>query len=437
MASSSTTISISRSHLYLLSIASRIFILCLVYISSFLPVFDSGVNVVLSPSTNRLTSALLRWDTFHFAHIAKEGYVYEYEWAFFPGITMTMRYAGQATGLLKHFLGIEGDGTVNILQGAAILAMLCDSTVALYDLSLEVFASERIARLAALLSLIPSSPAALRYAPYTEPFFTYLSYKGEGKEGMLASMKSQYLEAAVFFALASTFRSNGILLAGYIVWPLVVQPLLQRAIPRRATVYYAFSLSIFIGLPLILYQASAYRLFCSSSSRPSWCSNFPPSIYTYVQAAYWDVGFLRYWQLSQIPNFLMAAPVYVLLSSFYWFHLSRWISDMLASLQRTESVTRVPKVSSDPFLSPKLTPFVIHALILTSTLLVSSHAQIILRLAASMPVVYWAAAWLLIRDNATRPPGQCGWHWGRVWVWWSVVWGSASVVLWTTGLPPA
>ncbi|TFK48040.1 mannosyltransferase [Heliocybe sulcata] len=421
-----------RTRLYLFSLVSRLLILCLVYISSFLPVFDSGAHAVLQPSTLRLTSALLRWDVFHFSHIANEGYVYEYEWAFFPGIAGVMRYAGQLLGLLKSGLGIGGSDMANILQGGAMAAMACDSTMLLYDLSLEVFGSQRIAYLCALLSLIPSSPATLRYAPYTEPFFTYLSYKG-----MLASLRSRYLHAAAFFAVATTFRSNGVLLAGYIVWPVLVQPLLRHERPRLGTLGYAASLSLIVASPLVLYQASAYRLFCFSSSPPLWCSSFPPSIYAYVQAEYWDNGFLHYWHFSQVPNFLMAAPVYAIIFAFCWFHLSRRGPNIYETLLRE---TGAAKASSDPFLNAKLTPFVIHSFVLTSTLLLASHVQIILRIAPSMPVVYWAAVWLLVRNNTSekRPLSeQQVWNWGKMWVWWSVVWGAVSTVLWTTGLPPA
>ncbi|EPQ61292.1 mannosyltransferase [Gloeophyllum trabeum ATCC 11539] len=397
---------------------------CVVYASSFLPLFDSGVHAVLPPSTSRLTSGLLRWDAFHFAHIAEEGYVYEYEWAFFPGAPLAMRYAGGVIGL---FTG--GEGWANALLGGALLALLCDSTGVFYDLSTEVFGSNKIAYLATLLSLMPSSPATLRYAPYTEPFFSYLSYKG-----MLASIRSRYIQATAFFMLASTFRSNGVFLAGYLIWPLLAVPILRRDKPRGASVLYATCLAAFIFTPFISHQYFAYRLFCPSESPPSWCSTFPPSIYTYVQSTYWDVGFLRYWQVAQIPNFLMAAPVYALLLFFCWYHLSHRIPEMAKALL---AGSEVPAVDGrlDPFLSPKLTPFVIHALVLTTTLLVSSHVQIMLRLAPSMPVVYWAAASLLHRlESNAASRRMC---WGKAWVWWSVTWGTVSVVLWTTGLPPA
>ena len=69
-------------------------------------------------------------------------------------------------------------------------------------------------------------------------------------------------------------------------------------------------------MPFISHQYSAYRLFCTSaiSTTAPWCASFPPSVYTYVQAKYWNVGFLRYWTPEQLPNFALGAPPLVLLS---------------------------------------------------------------------------------------------------------------------------
>jgi phosphatidylinositol glycan class V len=64
---------------------------------------------------------------------------------------------------------------------------------------------------------------------------------------------------------------------------------------------------------------------------------------------------------------------------------------------------------------------------MSATLLFASHTQIVLRLAASMPIIYWAAAWLLLEHP----------KWGRAWVTWSVLWGAVSILLWGAFLPPA
>ena len=75
------------------------------------------------------------------------------------------------------------------------------------------------AYLTALLSLVSSSPAALRYAPYTEPFCAWMSF-----QGMLYCTRGRWLFASLCFAGASIFRSNGIALCGFIGWGVAVEP---------------------------------------------------------------------------------------------------------------------------------------------------------------------------------------------------------------------
>ena len=69
----------------------------------------------------------------------------------------------------------------DLLQGGALAAFLCDagSTTTLYNLTLHHVGSPNLALIASVLSFLPSSPATLRFAAYSEPFFTYLSYKGK------------------------------------------------------------------------------------------------------------------------------------------------------------------------------------------------------------------------------------------------------------------
>lgn len=168
---STVTINEHIQLLRILSIAARLFTALSLYLLSNLPLFDS------SPSIESNASSLLRWDAFHFAHIADKGYVHEYEWAFFPGTPLVMRIAG---GVL-HALKRSGSPMTwdDLLQGGALAALACDSTTTLYRLTLHHLGSPYVALVASLLSLFPSSPATLRFAAYSEPFFTYLSYKGD------------------------------------------------------------------------------------------------------------------------------------------------------------------------------------------------------------------------------------------------------------------
>ncbi|OBZ66527.1 GPI mannosyltransferase 2 [Grifola frondosa] len=348
-----------KSHLRLLriaSFASSLSTVLFVELASTLPLFDSSPRVVLPLDATRsllksLASPLLRWDAFHFAHIARSGYVYEHEWAFFPGTPLVMKaitYLFRLVGMYR--IPEEGyQSWESVLLGGSLAVLLLSSTTTLYHLTLHHTSSPSIALLASLLSLLPSSPITLHVAAYTEPFFTYLSYKG-----MLFCARSQWFHAACCFAVAA----------------------------------------------------------------------FPPSIYTYVQAKYWNVGFLHYWSPQQLPNFLISAPVLVLLilsSAHYIKHAL--LPHLLAVIS---SAPQTPTTRS-PFLSESLAPHAIHALILSLLLLLASHTQIVLRLAASMPFTYWAAARLVIE----RPT------WGARWTTWSVVWGAVAIVLWAAFLPPA
>ncbi|KAJ7647488.1 glycosyltransferase family 76 protein [Roridomyces roridus] len=361
-----------------LTLVSRLISAAILFLTTLTTPFDAATPHIL-----------LRWDVIHFQHIAQHGYAFEHEWAFLPVVPF----------LLSKFI---------LAPTLVSLIVAYDMTSTMYQLSLHHLRSPSLARLATVLSLLPSSPATLFLVPYNEPFFTYFSYKG-----MLYCAKFRYVAAAIAFALAATFRANGILSSGFIFWGLVIEPFLQRRQACWPSVHAmrATILSLLPLIPFIAHNYAAYLSFCASASSPApWCARSLPLIYSYIQSTYWDVGFLRYWTLQQLPNFLIAAPPLLLISIFSSYHL-RWVA-----------------IASDrPFCSPSIAPHAIHALVMCSILALASHTQIALRFAAAMPITYWAAAWLLVEYPV----------WGRAWVAWSVLWGTTSILLWGAFLPPA
>ncbi|KAI0808158.1 GPI mannosyltransferase 2 [Fomes fomentarius] len=442
-----------RRLLRVLSFAATLLTLFFTITVSQLPLFDASPSVLLPAPRPEdaslavrirhvLASSVLRWDAFHFAHIATANYVYEHEWAFFPGIRAVMRDLGH---IVSFLFDCDYDVSVGVnpkLENALLGGLLgalptAFSVVTLYDLSLEHLGSSDAAFLAALLSLLPSSPVTLRVSGYTEPFFTFFSY-----QGMLHCAHGNWITATLSFIIASAFRSNGIFLSGFLVWGLVVEPLLDRRKLSLGSVPYAAALSLLTCAPFLYHQYAAYLIFCTRISNPApWCESLPPFIYNYVQAKYWNIGFLRYWTVQQLPNFLLGAPPLILLFSFTVHYLRHAVVPRLrllaleltspggkvAAHKRSLSPSHQLPSSSSPFLRPSIAPHAIHTLALALLLLFASHTQIVLRLAAGMPLTYWAAAWLLVE----RP------HAGRLWVGWSVVWGAISCVLWGAFLPPA
>ncbi|KAG2072328.1 glycosyltransferase family 76 protein [Suillus decipiens] len=413
--------------LSILSVVVRLAVWILVSISAYLlPLFDASPCIWISGTPPRPLSVLLRWDVFHFAHIASEGYVYEHEWAFFNGLPLLMRMSAH----LQALAGFSSSSWGTLLRGGAGMAILCDSTHVLYHLSLHHFRSPSLAFLSAALSVLSSSPVALKLAPYNEPFFTYFSYRG-----MLACARSHWAAASICFALASMFRSNGILLSGFILWGMLVAPFLtgRKDLLTPRCLLKCVLLTALPLIPFIHHNITAYLRFCGllATSIPHWCtSNMIPSIYSHVQSKYWNVGFLRYWTVSNIPNFILALPALLHMFTFCWFYLSNlpatihYIAPQICS--KTNEAPSPPQPDS-PFLSPALLPHVLHALALTLILTFNAHVQISLRLLPSLPLTYWAAARLIL----DLP------KWGKAWVTWSVLWGALSCVLWAVFLPPA
>lgn len=157
-----------QSLLLRLAVLSRAVTFLLLQLTVRLPLFDASPLLV---STGR---PFLRWDTFHFLHVAEQGYAYEHEWAFFPGVPIVMHAMASLVRLVH-----TSEHRSDLLLGGVAAAVTCDTTRTLYALSLHHLQSPQLAFLVSLLSLLPSSPVTLQYAPYSEPFFTYFSYKGE------------------------------------------------------------------------------------------------------------------------------------------------------------------------------------------------------------------------------------------------------------------
>ena len=158
-----------RKQLLILTICSQVLIQLLLFLSSHLPLFDSSPWTVLDRSTTSwATSSLLRWDVFHLRLVAEER-MYEHQWAFFPGVPKFLKLLQQIS---------PNDHWATLLQEGILFAIACDSTLVLYDLTRRHLRSPSVSLLSAALSLLPSSPATLRYAAYAEPFFTWASYRG-------------------------------------------------------------------------------------------------------------------------------------------------------------------------------------------------------------------------------------------------------------------
>ena len=150
----------------------------------------------------------------------------------------------------------------------------------------------------------------------------------------------------------------------------------------------------------------AWTEFCEivTKSTPEWCNFKVPFPYSFIQSKYWEVGFLRYYQLKKIPYFIMASPTLVLiiwLSILYLKQNYFKLRQIVMPIFKTNNLVRLliePRSSTQKchkkiviFEQLCLLPFVLHSLFLSVFCLLFMHVEVATRfLLSSSPWPYWA-----------------------------------------------
>ncbi|NXY66705.1 PIGV mannosyltransferase, partial [Callaeas wilsoni] len=374
----------------------------------------------------RLLGGLGRWDAEHFLFIAERGYLFEHNCAFLPLFPLSLRALAGA-GLWPPQLQPRS----RLLLSAALLNSLLSvlAAAALYGLGRAVLRRRGEAFLAALLfSLSPAN--VFMAAAYSESLFAFLAFSA-----MWQLEKGQSWLSALLFSLAAGARANGLINAGFFLYSrgkrFALQLQVGSASLRKLPVLWKQVLTLVfsaaltcagIFLPFALFQYYAYVRFCGpgtaldetvpkpllqlardkgyrvagmGGAKPPWCSQRFPVVYSYIQDAYWNVGFLRYFELRQIPNFLLALPVTLLGSWAAWTYVSTNPRHCLTlGLERSKS--EETGKARDGFCGTAAFVYVVHATALLAFGFSCMHVQVLTRfLGSSSPVLYWFPAHLL------------------------------------------
>jgi phosphatidylinositol glycan class V len=301
---------------------------------------------------------LVTWDAVYFLRIAEVGYEHEQTHAFFPLLPAVTRGVAATSSALAEAIPRRGSDSktmwsrvrrrftqtpsrcataasaVAVSNAAHVLA-----AVILERLGKLVLAEQQIghevdhsaARAAAVLFAL--NPASVFHSvAYTESVFALFSFAGFyflERARLTATKKSASAfwnrnGAAVLFALACATRSNGALnglvLAHDFFFAAAAPFWKERRKKKRKVFFFIAATSAFAArcvatlFPLFAVQLYGYRTYCVDGfiedSKPAWCDVWRPfpNVYAHVQSHYWNVGFLRYYESKQIPNFLLAAP---------------------------------------------------------------------------------------------------------------------------------
>lgn len=367
---------------------------------------DAQTSHGLSLGSFNWLLTFVRWDTIYFLSSASPsttrqhagGYQWEQTLAFQPGIISILRITGYVTPSLD---GMWSPTAALLLT--TVLANLATlvGPVLLFRLGWRVVRDKKVAETAALLSIFAPSSGTTLTSPTPEPFFSIaclmgmLALENTNKQGSVGW--GQVMFASISFAIATSFRANGVLLVAYIAFAL-----LNRV---RRDNHVVLLLKLVLGgticiAPNVLFQTWAYTRFCLADHTRPWCENRWPSVYSFVQSHYWNVGFMRYWEVAQIPNFFLASPVLFMVGYAGWvFYRDSTAGQILASLipfssHGTEESRGKARGGFELHSSPKATPYIVYGIVLGLILLFASHIQIALRLATpgGMSMVWWGAA---------------------------------------------
>ncbi|XP_034103987.1 GPI mannosyltransferase 2 [Drosophila albomicans] len=349
-------------------------------------------------------NGLRHWDGEYFLHIANNLYTYENTLAFYPLYPTMVRYIAMACQSLYVPLSMQ---SLTLVVGVALNVWLfCEAANLLYQLTQRMFNDLNKSWNAALIFCF--NPASIFFsAVYSESCFAYTSFFLM-LECVKPHQKFNYIRIGVSLSACIMCRSNGLIALGFPLYFFLRHVLLTANAKRCRQV---FKMTLAVIVPLIIlhaYYFYIYRLYCIPSVKVNipqhvqayasernyllagrgpegspWCQYTLPFPYNYVQSNYWDVGFLRYYQWSQLPNFILALPMLLFMNwhccDYLWsFATRKWAP--------TASWRDVLKVQ-------KTLPFVLHGAFLTLVCALFVHIQVSTRLLASAtPIFYWFAA---------------------------------------------
>lgn len=394
----------------------------------FNPPFDESKNNILDTVVNIILGGFVRWDGVYFLHIAEYGYIYENSLAFFPLFPWSVRVL--ANSVLFPLQFVMQYRTVLVVSGFVLnLCVYLKCSVVLFRLSKNTLKSEFLAYQSIIMFCI--NPASIfMSAFYSETLFAYLSFSAML---MFEERKKGYV--LLYSSLSSLTRSNGLLTAGFELhrtFQTIIHTLFYkqyeymcRCIAVLTELLKLLLYMLLFLLPFVLYQIYISDLFCNKNiswkipdflihygqqrgyhlindTSIIWCINKLTLSYSHIQSSHWNVGFLKYYEIKQIPNFILAIPVSVLSVSsiLYYFRQNMRTCLTLGLIPDND----LKEKKRHGFRSRNLLPYMACLLFITIFGWLFIHIQVLTRMVfSSSPVLYWYTAEVISSDEMYKP----------------------------------
>ncbi|KAK9888819.1 hypothetical protein WA026_001042 [Henosepilachna vigintioctopunctata] len=438
-----------KSNIVKIALCSRVILVFLQFLFNHI-IPDHNANVFEYPKENGTESSVdkvvqhlflgfLRWDAHYFMHIAKYGYTYENTLAFFP------LYPVLGTLFAKIFCiqnVISTDSALLLTFIILNIVFFIFSALTLFELGCKLLPRKQAYYSALLFCWNPASVFFI--APYTECLFSWLSFKSMLNCIILYEKYCKLRLRIVIYdilylvpiALSGLTRSNGLINIGFFLYILAciflknfieIKSSMFKKFAKRLSLILAFIIITTFGVtfcivPFDLFQIYCYRLFCFDFIRDippvvemygnnnkmvllgtftkhnqTWCHNKLPLAYLYVQEQYWNVGFLRYYEFKQVPNFLLAAPIL----GFFMYNCKKYFTKSYPKCILEIFKFDINQIKSNViFENSLLYVFMIHGVFLSVFCMFFIHIQVSTRfLCSSSPLLYWFSADYLTEEG--------------------------------------
>ena len=430
----------SRRRVLQMAVFSRITILLLAALfDALIPDHNPGDDVLrfdleVDESTiwKLFLQPLTKWDSARFLHLALEPRrrdpmficassfnsndctTSEQAHAFFPLLPWLIRQWAQISiKIIPKFLlpnSIEG---IMVLSACQInFIAFTGSALLLHDLTFSMvkpistqLKATYLAGVTATLFVI--NPASIFFTvAYSESIFFFLTTMG-----YVLYQRGYSLFSSLPWTLASATRSNGSVVLGFLFLECLRQTLAGE---YRLLLTFPFMVTPIL-YSVLWHDRNGYNFHCASGDVDKQCDGIS-SFYSYVQQKHWNVGFLKYYELKQIPNFLLAFFIlfYSTMAVATWirssFKRQRSSSNSSSNVitwafAAFKESTRSPPSPNDNdsldfLLGPNMLSYDAVLCVAALVGLTVAHVQISTRLICSTcPAIYWYLAYLILLEE--------------------------------------
>ncbi|KAI6645735.1 GPI mannosyltransferase 2-like [Oopsacas minuta] len=244
-----------------------------------------------------LLGGLSSWDGEHYLLIAEQGYKHETNLAFFPLYPILIRAISYTLLSPLLFMGVQMHSVMLIAGVTLTLIAFPMATYQLHKLTDLIYPHRPLLSHITVLLFIINPANIFMSAVYTECLFALFSFACI--RYLIAGKTSR---ACLYLALSCSTRSNGSILCIFIA----MYYLEGIVTDFKLTTFIRKSLSCISQLLLGLSPIICYQVYTAHKLDYNYTGILP---YSYIQQKHWGIGLMNYYEVKQLPNFMLALPV--------------------------------------------------------------------------------------------------------------------------------